>query len=210
MIWKHRGKPIPLEAYHGVPKGWYAPEIVVEHARLGGTHDIGGPEATEPGAPGWMPERNAWLQYRQTLYRIADGIRANDPACVELAVRYIELRYIGSYSGYVRSRLSRRLKHAALSEDQKQRLHRHFGGLLLDGERSIEFEEYFKLWRVFITEEQKNALLEQMTVRGGQAVAWLAANLQPNKGGQQTRRIASRGRARPSTAGRAGAIKKHR
>jgi hypothetical protein len=202
MIWTHRGKPISLEVYHGVPKGWRAAEILAEHARLGGAYDLRGPEATEPGAPAWMTERSAWLQYRQTLRRIADGIRADDPACVELAVRYIELRYIGSYSGYVRTLLSRRLKHAALSQDQQQRLHRHFGDLLLDGEHSVEFEDYFKLWRVFITEEQQTALLEQMRVRGDKAVAWLAANLQPNRGGQPTRRIASRGRGRPSATAR--------
>lgn len=181
MIWTHRGKAIPLEVYHGVPKGWYATEIVAEHARLGGKYDISGVEATELGAPSWMPERKAWLQYRQTLYRVADGVKANDPACVEIAIRYIELRYIGSYSGFVRSLLSWRLKHASLTPKQMERLHRHFRGLLLGGERSVEFKDYFKLWRLLITEEQKRELLKEIEARTEQAVKWLSKNLQPNR-----------------------------
>ena len=96
MIWTHRGKAIPLEVYHGIPKGWSARELLAEHARLGGTYDIGARKPPNLALHSWLPERKAWLQYRQTLYRIADRVRADDPACVELAIRYIELRYIGS------------------------------------------------------------------------------------------------------------------
>lgn len=186
MIWTHRGKAIPLEVYHGVPKGWYADEILSEHARLGGRYDIGGPEATEPGAPGWMPERKAWLQYRETLYRVADGVSANDSACIELAIRYIELRYIGSYSGFVRTRLSRRLKHVQLLPEQQQRLHRHFRDLVLSGERTQEFRDYLKLWRLFITEDQKGELLREVAAKGEHAVKWLSENLQPKQCFQRT------------------------
>jgi len=193
MIWTHRGDAIPLEVYHGVPKGWYARDILAEHAHLGGKYDISGPEATEPGAPSWMPERKAWLQYRQTLYRVADGVRMNDSACVELAIRYIELRYIGSYSGFVRSLLSRRLKHASLTPHQRERLHHHFRDLLLSGERSIEFNDYFKLWRLIITEEQRGELLKQIEAKGEEAVNWVSKHLQPSKPPQQTRQtMASR------------------
>jgi hypothetical protein len=179
MIWTHRAKAIPLEVYHGVPKGWYATGIVAEHARLGGQYDISGPEATEPGAPRWMPERKAWLQYRQTLCRVADGVAADDPACVEIAIRHIELRYIGSYSGFVRSLLSRRLKHASLTPKQKERLHRHFRELPLGGERSVEFKDYFRLWRLLITEEEKRELFREIGARGEPAVNWLSKHLQP-------------------------------
>jgi hypothetical protein len=181
MIWIHRGKSIPLEVYHGVPEGWYASDILAEHARLGGNYDIGGPEATEPGAPSWMPERKAWLQYRETLYRVADGVSANDSACIELAIRYIELRHIGSYSGFVRSLLSRRLKHVHLSPQQQERLHRHFSALVLAGEHTEEFRDYFKLWRLFITEEQKRELLREVASKGEQAVKWLSDKLHKNR-----------------------------
>ena len=186
MIWTHRGKAIPLEVYHGVPKGWYASDILAEHARLGGKYDIGGPETTEPGAPSWMPERKAWLQYRETLYRVADGVSANDSACIELAIRYIELRHIGSYSGFVRSLLSRRLKHVTLSPQQQKRLHQHFSDLVLSGEHTEEFRDYFKLWRLFITEKQKKELLREVASKGEQALKWLSKKLQPSDSLQST------------------------
>lgn len=186
MTWTHRGKPIPLEIYHGVPKGWYASDILAEHAQLGGHYDIGGPEATEPGAPSWMPERYAWLQYRATLYRVADGVSAGDLACIELAIRYIELRHIGSYSGFVRRLMSRRLKHVSLSPQQQERLHQHFSHLVLTGERTGEYREYFKLWCLFITENQKMALLGAVAAQGEEAVQWLAETLTPNNSPKPT------------------------
>ena len=182
MIWTYRGRSIPLEVYHGVPKGWYASEIIAEHARLSGKFDLAGPEATEPGAPSWMPERYAWLQYRQTLYRIADGVLADDAACVELAIRYIELRHIGSYSGFVRSLLSRRLKHASLSTRQKARLSRHFGELVLNDERTEEYREYLKLWRKIATEAEVNELARALRAmpNGEVKVKQLSEALRPN------------------------------
>ena len=179
MIWTHRGIAIPLEVYHGVPEGWYAKDILAEHIKLGGTFDIGGPEATEPCAPSWMPERKAWLQYRATLYRIGDGLTANDSACVELAVRYIELRHIGSYSGYIRSHLSRRLKHVQLSADHERRLHEHFSALVLNGERTEEYRNYIKLWRKFITKEQAEELLKKLS-GSRKDVTWLSDRLLAN------------------------------
>ena len=182
MIWTHRGRPIPLEAYHGVPKGWRADEIMDQHAILDGTFDLRGPDATEPGAPAWLPERNAWLQYRQTLYRIADGVLVGDPACVELAIRYIELRYIGSYSGFVRSLLSRRLKHVAVTPQQRSRLHKHFSDLVLREERTQEFRDYAKLWSRLITDNELQGLAGALRAQAnGEAKAtYILRLLRPN------------------------------
>jgi hypothetical protein len=175
----HRGKAIPLEIYHGVPKGWNAAETIAEHQSLGGTCPIGGPNANEPGAPAWLPERDAWLQYRATLYRVADGLKEDDLACVELAVRYIELRYIGSYSGFIRSLLSRRLKHATLSAAQRQRLHEHFLQLVLDGERTEEFRHYLALWRRILTADQRLETLQKVSATLGAAASeWLDERFQ--------------------------------
>ena len=162
-----------------MPAGWYAGDILAEYARLGGTYDLRGPDATEPGAPGWLPERYEWLQYRLMLYRIADGVRADDPACVELAVRYILLRYIGSYSGHARSLLSRRLKHATLTPMQKERLRRHFLGLVIKGERSHEFGAYLKLWRTIETRQSLEGLIRDLesTPEGKPKAGWLAERL---------------------------------
>jgi len=182
MVWTYRGRAIPLEVYHGVPKGWYAHEIIHAHALMRGTFDLSGPDATEPGAPAWLPERHAWLQYRQALYRVADGILANDAACVELAIRYIELRYIGSYSGFIRSLLARRLKHATLTPSQRNRVHKHFAQLVKDEERTEEFREYVKLWRQIITDAELSSLAGTLRAQpDGEAKANQLLNaLRPN------------------------------
>lgn len=138
---------VALEVFHGVPAGWSQSDLIRTHRELGGRFDITGPEATEPGAPSWMPDRKNWLQYRATLYRIAEGVDAGDPACIEMAVRYIELRYIGSYSGYIRARLARALKRAALSDGQIHRLTALFRSMVARRDYTQEFPAYLKLWR---------------------------------------------------------------
>jgi hypothetical protein len=180
-MWQYHGERISLESYHGVPEGWHAREILEEHRRLGGAFDLGGPEACEPGAPSWMPDRYEWLQYRQAMYRVADGLLVDDAACVELAVRFIELRYIGSYSGFIRSLLSRRLKHCALTQDQRQRLHAHFSALAIGEDRCDEFRDYIRLWRRFISPEQTQELAARLKAQSnGEARAkWLLSTLSP-------------------------------
>jgi hypothetical protein len=153
MIRRHHGVDIPVEIYHGVPKGWYAHEIVAQHIALRGTFSIETPEPREPGAPSWMPERKAWLYYRATMYRLADGVRAGDAACAELAIRYIELNYIGSYSGFIRSKLARSLVNAALDARQKRRLNDHFYELVVTSRYSEEFANYIRVWRRTITDK---------------------------------------------------------
>ena len=189
MVWTYRGRPIPLEVYHGVPKGWRASDIVAEHRQLNGTHDLHGPEATEPGAPSWMPDRYAWLQYRETLYRVADGVLMNDAACIELAIRYIELRYIGSYSGFVRALLARRLKHASFTEAQRKRLHQHFAELVENDERTEEFREYVKLWRRIISDVEVAAVSARLRgqANGEAKVQQLLSLLRPNHAFNRTR-----------------------
>ena len=130
---------VSLETYHGVPTGWSKTELIAIHRALGGSFDIG--------SPSWLPARRNWLQYRATLYKIAEGVRAKDPACIELAVRYIELRYIGSYSGYIRTRLARGLKHAPLSAAQKERLDQVFLSMVKHRDYTCEFREYVKVWK---------------------------------------------------------------
>ena len=141
---------VRLEVYHGVPHGWSQAELVAAHRELGGVFPIGGDRATEPGAPSWMPDRANWLQYRRTLYRITDGVRAGDSACIELAVRYIELRYIGSYSGFVRARLANALRRTDLSISQKTRLNRVFMLIVRNRDYTDEFNSYAKLWRQIV------------------------------------------------------------
>jgi hypothetical protein len=146
MIWRHHGVQLSLGHYHGVPKGWSADILFGRHANLGGTYPISDFEIGKWAAPSFMTERYEWLRYRQTLYRIADGIRAKDAACAEMAIQYIELNYIGSYSGFIRARLARCLKHADLTKPQKRRLNTHFLKIIIERNYTGEFNEYRALW----------------------------------------------------------------
>src|SRR5215213_2187163 len=134
MARTHHGLEIPLAMYHGVPLGWRSREIVEQHAQLDPAHELIVPDVTEPGSPPWLPDRKEWLQYRAVLYEVARGVAAGDSACIELAIRFIELRYLGSYSGFIRERLARRLANAQLTDAQKCRLHCHFEKLVLEQE----------------------------------------------------------------------------
>jgi len=147
---------IPLEQYHGVPDGWSKDELVTEHRRLGGKFSIDGEDVTEPGAPAFLPDRYNWLQYRETLYRVCDGVRENDGACIELAIKYVELNYIGSYSGFIREKLARALKSVSLSSAHMQRLKIHFEDLIRKNECFEEFVEYKKLLKKINENEKSN------------------------------------------------------
>lgn len=174
----YRGLKVPLAIYHGVPPGWRSDEVVAQHAQLHPAHHLIVPDATESASPAWLPHRREWLQYRAALYEVARGVAAGDPACIELAIRFIELRYFGSYSGFIREKLARRLANAQLTEDQKSRLHRHFEKLVLAQERTEEFRAYAKLWRRIITSTQRTELLMKLEAEHGEeAAAWLAQKL---------------------------------
>src|SRR5690348_16936511 len=112
MAGRYGGKhDLTFEQYHDVPARWSAEGIVQQMQALGGRYDLGysGP-----------------YSYQSMWYRLSDGARAHDAACIELAVRFIEERFISSYSGFARTRLARALKKAPLSESQKRRLSEHF------------------------------------------------------------------------------------
>ena len=79
------------------------------------------------------------------LGRVSTGVRANDDACIELAIRYIELNYIGSYSGFIREKLARALKSVLLAPSHSSRLKKHFASLVAEDNCFQEFGEYRKL-----------------------------------------------------------------
>ena len=137
------GKSISFEEYHRIPRGWEVDLVLEKYERMQGRFDITPRQVQSDASP--------WFFYHRLLLNIADGVRANDHACVELAIRFIEARLFVSYSGYMRSILARRLRKAELSEEQKSRLSRHFFGLLHSGTRCHEFADYLRLWKVFVT-----------------------------------------------------------
>jgi hypothetical protein len=148
------------DEYHAIPEGWDEDSLLAEYRRLNGSGSI------EPGAP--IVDPSPWRRYRHILYYIASAVGKGDLAGIELAVRYIELHYIGSYAGYIRALLARRLKHAPLSREQRTRLARHFYGLLEAEERCAEFSVYISLWRRIIAPAEILAVKSLVDERGPQ------------------------------------------
>lgn len=134
---------LTFEEYHSVPARWSAEGIEQQRRALGGTYDLGC-----SGNP-----RSMW-------YKLSDGIRAGDAACIELSVRFIENRFISSYSGFARSRMARALKRANLSHHQRTRLSSHFLELLEKGDRTQEFSDYLRVWPGVISSGDRKRALE--------------------------------------------------
>jgi hypothetical protein len=178
------GTIVPRHLYHGVPPGWRAEQIVAEHARLGGGFALYIPAPVEIESPYAIPAQKGWLHYRGTVHRLAEGIRAGDAACAELAIRYIELHYIGSHAGYLRARLASALKRATLDAGQRRRLHDHFAALCLRGEQPHEFKEYFRLWRRIAPPSELEGVLAAIRAlpEGEQRAARLASRLGMERG----------------------------
>lgn len=150
MIWRHRGIQLTPEHYHGIPPGWRSEDILAQHQSLRGSFALDAFEIGAWAAPCWMTQRYDWLRYRETLRRVCEGVRAGDAACIEIAVRYIVLRYIGSYSGFLRTRLARSLKAARLTTEQMKLLNAHFLALVQQRDYTEEWRDYHKLWRQII------------------------------------------------------------
>jgi hypothetical protein len=152
------------DEYRAIPQGWDAESLLAEHRRLNGRGSI------ELGAS--MADLSPHRRYLRTMYYIAEKLETGDLASIELAVRYIELHYIGSYAGYIRALLARRLKHAPLSREQRARLARHFYGLLKTEERCGEFSVYISLWRRIIAPGEILAVKSLVDERGPQDKAF--------------------------------------
>jgi hypothetical protein len=139
---------LTFEDYHAIPEKWQPPAVLEAHRALGGSFDIAATPRVALDARG-IPN------YRALWYNIADGVRAGDVACAEIAVRFIEEHLIVSYSGFARARLARALKGAKLSASQKKRLSAQFLLLLEKGDKCEEFSEYLRVWPVVIDEADR-------------------------------------------------------
>lgn len=149
---------ISSEQYRTVPPAWAPEELLRRHHQLGGRADI----ATQPRLA--IDERGR-TDYRNLWYNLADGIRAGDEACIELAVAFIEARVIVSYSGFARQRLAKALYRAPLSKSQQRRLSAHFLALLEAGDKCEEFSAYLRLWPLVITAADRKRAFELLSAQ---------------------------------------------
>jgi hypothetical protein len=101
------------------------------------------------------------------LYNImesaVEGVRRGDPACIELSVEYIEDNVMGSYTGYIRERLARSLRHAELSNSQRTRLINVFLSQLARGYLHQEFREYSRLFKSLGIDDHRSNIGHALT-----------------------------------------------
>ena len=165
MVWRHRGVDITPQDYHSVPTGWHADEIFSSHKLMRGAYPISDFKIGRWGAPSWTTERYEWLRYKETLNRVAAGIRAGDEACNEIGVRYLELRFIGSYSGFIRAKLARALRSSRLTGGKQDRLNEHFLKVVIERDYTEEFREHRKLWGLIVTKNILNQVVSHFRQR---------------------------------------------
>jgi hypothetical protein len=97
------------------------------------------------------------------LDRVVEGVRLGDSACIELAVEYIEDNVMGSYTGYLRERLARGLRHAELSKSQRTRLVNVFLSQLTRGNLHQEFRAYIRLFKTLGIDDHRSTIAHALT-----------------------------------------------
>ena len=70
--------------------------------------------------------------------------------CIEIGIRYLELNYFGSYSGYLKSRILRALRKIELSTQHISRIRKNVQKLENENKYFYEYSDYKKLLSTII------------------------------------------------------------
>ena len=81
------------------------------------------------------------------LDSVVDGIKAADPACIDLGVEFIESGHKQPYGRILHARVARALRQAPLTRGHIARLRARILTMLLAGQVPHEYHEYAKLLR---------------------------------------------------------------
>src|SRR5262249_11000119 len=79
--------------------------------------------------------------------RVIDGIKAADPACIELGVEFIEFAGKQPFGRILHANTARSLRQTTLTTVQIQRLRRRIISMLLEAQVPHEYHEYARLAR---------------------------------------------------------------
>ncbi len=79
--------------------------------------------------------------------RVFDGIEEGDLACVQLGIEFIETNESFPFGMILKSKVARALRHATLTETQKERVRKRVVEMLTSGYLPREFRQYAKLIR---------------------------------------------------------------
>jgi hypothetical protein len=81
------------------------------------------------------------------MHKVIEGIADGDPACVQLGIEFIEEDAKFPFGKTLKANTARALRHASLTNCQKQRIRQRVFGMLRVGKVPREFREYARLVR---------------------------------------------------------------
>ena len=88
---------------------------------------------------------NRWVY--PVMERVIEGIGRGDVACVELGVEFIEEDRTFPFGRILKANAGRALRHAELTETQKERIRKRVVEMLIAGHTPREYRQYAKLAR---------------------------------------------------------------
>lgn len=128
--------------YNGIAE-WSAPSIQERYGRY--ARELGLSEFRDIAPREHVQGNIRWVY--PIMDEVIKGIKAQDPACIDIGVEFIEHGPKQPFGRILHSNTARALRQhrASLSNAQIERLRRRILGMLVDGEVPHEYKEYAKL-----------------------------------------------------------------
>lgn len=133
---------VEIRDYNNGTGRWSRREIEQRYAKY----------VTECGCESWdiAPQEITHGEVRwiyPVMYPIIEGMKADNPACVQIGIEFIEENAKFPFGKSLKAGSARALRRTSLTEQQKDRIRRRVFGLLAAGHIPHEFRDYARLVR---------------------------------------------------------------
>lgn len=122
---------------------WSVEEVLRRYALYARRYDIAAPRDLNPVVH--STKDTQWIY--PVMERVIEGIQSGDLACAELGVEFIEENASFAFGMILKSNTARALRHAHLTDEQKERIRKRVTEMLEAGYLPREFRQYAKLAR---------------------------------------------------------------
>ncbi len=126
--------------YNGEGK-WSCAQVVARYLVLAKTLNLA--EVRDLSPREHVERERHWIY--PVMDEVIQGIKANDPACVEIGIEFIEEDTKFVFGKLLKSRTARVLRRATLTEAQKDRIRRRVFAMLSAGHLAHELRDYSRL-----------------------------------------------------------------
>jgi len=131
-----------MRDYNG-PGAWSASDVAARYRQLARSYGLREPRAIE--ACVHRQGDDVWVY--PVMDAVLDGIKAGDPACVELGVQFVESDHRQPFGRILHANAARYLRRAHLTPEQQARLRRRILAMLEAAQVPHEYHEYARLLR---------------------------------------------------------------